>query len=1310
MASVIHDIPFKRIAKPPVDGERPFAELLDALPAAIYTTDAQGRLTGFNSACVALSGRTPQLGTDHWCVTWKLFYPDGRPMPHDQCPMAIALKEGRVVRGAEAIAERPNGTRIWFEPHPTPLFDDAGRVVGGINMLVDITARKEAEQALHANEQRLAAELEASAVLHSVSTELVRDAGDEQTVYQRIMDAAVAIMGSQYASMQRLYPERGTGGELRLLAFRGFDPEAARFWEWVRTDSSCTCGVALKTRRRSIATDVRSCEFMAGTPDQATYLAAGILAVQSTPLLSRSGELIGMISTHWDHPHYPSERDWRLFDLLARQAADLIERHQAQEQVAEDLAAMRCLHEVGARCALADCDIQECLGAIVEAAIRLTGADKGNIQLYDRATGALVLTAHRGFDEPFLEFFASVSDKESACGSAMQRGERVVVEDVAASLIFQGTTAQGVMLGAGARAVQSTPLVSSAGHLLGMISTHWSRPHRPSASALARLDLLARQAADFLERKQTEQAVRDRQIWLDGQREALETAVNGAPLETSLGILVRTAVEAVGRDARAGFYLANDEGTALRHVVGMPADYAEAVDGFKVGPDSLACGLATATGKPVLTADVRNEPLWQPWLWMAEKFDYRACWSFPIHTAARKFVGTLAVYSRQPREATPRDQELGALLTHTASIIISRHQESQVRKQAEQALRASEERFRSLVSVLADVPWTTDADGRFVTPQEAYARYTGKSWEELRGDGWAECIHPDDRGELLRTWQRAVATRSTYDFECRQWHGPTQAWRWVRARGTPVENADGSIREWVGSLTDIDDQKRGHARLQESEKRFRMVADNMAQLAWTCDTLGNVTWYNRRWLEYTGLSFEEMKGWDWSKVQHPDHLARVVARVKHSADTGEPWEDTFPLRGKDGVYRWFLSRALPIQDEAGRVVSWFGTNTDIDEQVQAEESLRQAHRRKDEYLAMLAHELRNPLAAVSNAIGVLQQSDTDPASARSATLILARQARHMVRQVDDLLDVSRISRGAIELRRERIELAQVVNQAVETVRPICENLQHELTVTLPPRPIAVHGDPVRLAQVVGNLLNNACKFTDRGGRIRLAIEEDGEQAVIRVRDTGIGIAAGELSRIFEIFAQVDTSLERSREGLGLGLALVKSLVEMHGGSVEAKSAGIGQGSEFVVRLPLAPGLPSAPPPAARPVPSSDKPPATACRRVLVVDDNRDAAKSLAMLLKLMGHQVDTAHDGLEGVARAATFRADIILLDIGMPGLNGYEAARRIRQQNGHPAPKLVALTGWGQEEDRRRSAEAGFDAHLVKPVDVAALTRLVEE
>jgi K+-sensing histidine kinase KdpD len=321
---------------------------------------------------------------------------------------------------------------------------------------------------------------------------------------------------------------------------------------------------------------------------------------------------------------------------------------------------------------------------------------------------------------------------------------------------------------------------------------------------------------------------------------------------------------------------------------------------------------------------------------------------------------------------------------------------------------------------------------------------------------------------------------------------------------------------------------------------------------------------------------------------------------------------------------------------------------------------------------MLAHELRSPLAPISNALQILQFTGGDRETSQAAMDMMNRQVSQIVRLIDDLLDMSRISRGKIELKKERIELASVVHHAVEAIRPLCGGMGHELTLTVPPQPIFLNGDPTRLAQVVGNLLNNACKFTSRDGRIWLTVEREGPHAVIRVRDTGIGIAAEQLPGIFKMFTQVDTSLERSRGGLGIGLTLVKNLVEMHDGTVEACSPGIGKGSEFAVRLPVLTEPPMPPPRE----PTGVKQAARVKRRILVVDDNQDSAHSLALLLKLAGHEAHIANDGVEAVEAAAKFQPDVILLDIGLPKLNGYEAARRIREQRGEKGLVIVALTG----------------------------------
>ncbi|HET8699433.1 MAG TPA: ATP-binding protein, partial [Gammaproteobacteria bacterium] len=369
--------------------------------------------------------------------------------------------------------------------------------------------------------------------------------------------------------------------------------------------------------------------------------------------------------------------------------------------------------------------------------------------------------------------------------------------------------------------------------------------------------------------------------------------------------------------------------------------------------------------------------------------------------------------------------------------------------------------------------------------------------------------------------------------------------------------------------------------------------------------------------------------------------------------------------------------------------------------------LHDVDRRKDEFLATLAHELRNPLAPIRNALEIMRVDGRDHSAVQQAArTMIERQLEQMVRLVDDLLDVSRISRGRLELRKERIDLAQAIRAAVETSRPLIEAAHHDLTVDLPPTPIYIDADPVRVTQVFANILNNAARYTDRGGRIVVSARRSGAHVAVKVTDTGMGVPADALPKLFDMFAQVDETREPAKTGLGVGLTIVKRLVELHGGTVALHSDGPGRGTDVTVRLPTVPAANAARAPAAE----HSAPGRPVAHRILVADDNRDAAESTGMLLRLMGNEVRTAYDGAEAVEQAAAFRPDLILLDIGMPKLNGYEAAKLIREQEWSAGTMLVAVTGWGQEEDKRRTSEAGFDCHFTKPLDPAALHKLVSE
>ena len=483
--------------------------------------------------------------------------------------------------------------------------------------------------------------------------------------------------------------------------------------------------------------------------------------------------------------------------------------------------------------------------------------------------------------------------------------------------------------------------------------------------------------------------------------------------------------------------------------------------------------------------------------------------------------------------------------------------------------------------------------------------------------------------------------------------------------------------------------------LREAGERFRLLAETIPQKVFTTNASGESDYFNGQWMEYSGRSFEQLATLGWTECIHPDDLAENLRAWWHSIATAEPFYSEHRIRRADGAYRWHSCRAAPLKSAAGDVLMWAGLNADIQDS-------KEADQRKDEFLAMLGHELRNPLAPISNALQILRQTDLTHDSGRAALDMVQRQVTHLARLVDDLLDVGRISQGKIVLHLERVELTLILQQSADALRSYCEQMGQTLSVNLPSAPIYLNADPTRLAQIVGNLLNNATKYSERGQRIELIVACENMQAVIRVRDTGIGIAADQLPRIFELFAQVDSSLHRAQGGLGIGLTLAKNLVEIHGGTLEALSAGLNHGAEFIVRLPI-----SSDPPLT--TLAADAPQAApARRRILVVDDNADAANSLSLLLSLSGHEVHTAYDGIEAVAAAAKLQPAVILLDIGLPKLNGLEAARQIRQQPGGQAMVLVALTGWSQEEDKRRSEEAGFDFHLIKPVDLAALEAIL--
>jgi PAS domain S-box-containing protein len=697
----------------------------------------------------------------------------------------------------------------------------------------------------------------------------------------------------------------------------------------------------------------------------------------------------------------------------------------------------------------------------------------------------------------------------------------------------------------------------------------------------------------------------------------------------------------------------------------------------------------------------------------------------------RLLAGEIATYSMEKRYFR-KDRSL-VWINLTVSLVrtpqgqpkyfISVVEDITEKKQVRDALRESEERLRTLSNNLPDgaiYQLVADSQGRrrFSYISAGVERLLGVTPEQVMADASVlyGLIHEDDRTRLAAAEESALRGLALFDCEFRS-RTRSGDLRWLLCRSAPRPLPSGDCA-WEGVILDATARKNAESELArlaaESEKRRRLyeaALSNTPDLVYVFDlnhrfvyaNEGLLRMWGRTWDEAIGKNCLELGYEAWHAAMH-DHEIEQVITTRQPVKGEAPFTGTFGRR----IYEYIF---VPVVGENGEVEAVAGTTRDVTERKALEgrlrdqaEQLKEADRRKDEFLATLAHELRNPLAPIRNGLQVMKLAAGNAATVEQARAMMERQLRQMARLLDDLLDVSRITRGKLGFCRERVELASVVQSAVEATRPLIEASAHRLLVALPPEPVFVDADPVRLAQVFANLLTNAAKYTDKAGRIWLSAERQGDEVTVTVRDTGIGIAPEHLPRLFEMFSQVAGALERSQAGLGIGLSLVRGLTEMHGGRVEARSEGLGKGSEFVVRLPVVSDQP--PNPAKR----GDDGGGTARprRRILVADDNRDAADSLALMLRLGGHEVYAVHDGQEAVDAAAWFRPDLALLDIGMPRVNGYEVSRRIREQSWGQGMVLVAVTGWGQEEDKRRATEAGFDHHLTKPVDPAALERLL--
>lgn len=653
----------------------------------------------------------------------------------------------------------------------------------------------------------------------------------------------------------------------------------------------------------------------------------------------------------------------------------------------------------------------------------------------------------------------------------------------------------------------------------------------------------------------------------------------------------------------------------------------------------------------------------------------------------------------------------------------------------DQALRQDAERLRCFLPDLKDHAIVMlNPQGHVVTWNRSAEEIHGYQPDEILGEHFSRFFPAEANAQGLPAQQLEQAAQ----------HGRYEAEEWrVRKCGTPfwanvtisaLRDKTGTLQGFSSVTRDLTERKRHEEELRQSEERFRLLVESVQDYAiFLLDPQGRVASWNSGAEAIKGYKGDEIIGEHFSRF----YPAEVVAQgwpeyeLKTAHQAGRFEDEGWRVR-KDGSKFWANVIITALRDSNGQLWGYSKVTRDLTERRQAEERLREvnveleqrvkerteelwqknaalvaANRHKDEFLATLAHELRNPLAPIRTGLEVLKIAGDDQQVAEETRQMMQQQLEQMVRLIDDLLEVSRLTRGKLRLRKERMELGPVIRNALETTRPLVEESEHTLLVNLPSEPIHLDADPVRLAQIFSNLISNAAKYTDPGGHILVNVEANGTDVVVSVRDTGIGIPADHLPKVFEMFSQVESALDRSKGGLGIGLALVRGLVQMHKGTVIARSEGLGKGSEFIVRLPRL--LPSKP--VTSESASSDElaPPGSQCR-ILLVDDNYDAARIFATMLKIMGHDVRTAHDGVEAVQMASAFQPQLVLLDIGMPRMNGYEAARRIRSEVWGQDMRLVAVTGWGQEEDRRRALDAGFDHHLVKPIEVTAIQKIIAE
>jgi PAS domain S-box-containing protein len=676
----------------------------------------------------------------------------------------------------------------------------------------------------------------------------------------------------------------------------------------------------------------------------------------------------------------------------------------------------------------------------------------------------------------------------------------------------------------------------------------------------------------------------------------------------------------------------------------------------------------------------------------------------PRNSHAWGYIFVLSRFAKQERRKAEESLIQGDLWVQFAATILER-------RILEERLQMVESRLDLAMkaSGLGIFDWDMILNQLFWTPQTYYIHDVQPDTFKPSYGSWEGLVPKEELDVITKTLKETFAKKERYFRN--NYHIRTQSGeiRWTESLGEVIYDEKGNPVRLIGTVQDCSERVRAQEQIRRDRRRLELALEAGELGFWDWNVATGEVQFGGEWAHMLGYELSEIEPHvrAWERLVHPDDMPAIqIALERHMNGTAPVYETEHRLKHKNGSWVWVLDRGRIVErDKEGKPTRAIGVHANITLQRSIREQLREAARRKDEFLATLAHELRNPLAPIRTGLAIMKRDPASP-NAAQAREIMERQLSHMVRLIDDLLDVSRITLGRLQLRKEQVALHTLVEIAVEASKPAIESGHHTLTVSLPEHEVWLFADPTRLSQTISNLLNNAAKYTPNSGHIELTARVTNSGIDIAVKDDGLGIPPEMHHQVFQLFGQINRTLDRAQGGLGIGLALVRNLVELHGGTVSAYSEGAGKGSTFTISLPssLITSNTSTTDTTSQHVAQGPQ------RRILIVDDNVDAAQSLSMLIELLGHSTEMASTGPEALEKIPSFKPHIVFLDIGLPGMSGFEVAQAIKRSHVDPMPFIIALTGWGTEETKQKARESGFDEHLTKPVEVALVERLIAE